>query len=261
LPRAPRRRNAFAVEAGNAARHQWHVPCNTQDRRRFMEAPNQSDKPFVIVVGVDYMPTGDLAVARAFELASLQPAAEVHVVNVARAYGPMVHVDLPQDIRTLSADEAAEELRKYVERQVDAFRRTREGRGPGGFRRAVAHLRLDAPAQAIAQLASDLEADLVVVGTHGRRGFSRVMLGSVAEGVVRMAPCAVLVVRPKEEDAAAVPKIEPACPECVATRKRSSGQELWCAQHSERHGRRHTYHYLDRNVESRPMTGLLTEVS
>jgi nucleotide-binding universal stress UspA family protein len=216
-------------------------------------------RPFVIVVGVDYMPIGDLAVARAFELAAQQPLAEVHVVNVARAYGPMVHVDLPQDIRTLSADEAAEELRKYVERQVEAFRRERAGRGVGGLRRAVAHLRLDAPAQAIAQLASDLEADLVVVGTHGRRGFSRVLLGSVAEGVVRLAPCAVLVVRPKELDAS-VPMIEAPCPDCIAVRKQTSGQELWCAQHSERHGRRHTYHYLDRNVESRPTTGLLTDV-
>jgi nucleotide-binding universal stress UspA family protein len=216
-------------------------------------------KPFVIVVGVDYMPTGDLAVARAFELAAQQPAGEVHVVNVARAYGPMVHVDLPQEVKTVSAEEAAEELRKYVERQVDSFRRSRDGVGAGGFRRAVAHLRLDAPAQAIAQLASDLEADLVVVGTHGRRGFSRVLLGSVAEGVVRLAPCAVLVVRPTEP-ADALPMIEPPCARCLETRKRTSGQELWCTQHSERHGRRHTYHYLDRKVDSRPTTGLLTEV-
>jgi nucleotide-binding universal stress UspA family protein len=56
---------------------------------------------------------------------------------------------------------------------------------------------------AIAQLASDIEADLVVVGTHGHRGLERLLLGSVAENVVRLAPCPVLVVRPVGAIAAA----------------------------------------------------------
>ena len=45
--------------------------------------------------------------------------------------------------------------------------------------------------------------DLIVVGTHGRTGISHVLLGSVAERVVRMAHCAVLAVRPPEEGKAA----------------------------------------------------------
>ncbi len=47
----------------------------------------------------------------------------------------------------------------------------------------------------IAGLAGDWNADLLVVGTHGRRGFSRMLLGSVAERIVRMAPCPLLLVR------------------------------------------------------------------
>ena len=47
----------------------------------------------------------------------------------------------------------------------------------------------------IVQTAKDLSADLIVMGTHGRRGISRALLGSVAETVVRSAPCAVLTVR------------------------------------------------------------------
>ena len=43
--------------------------------------------------------------------------------------------------------------------------------------------------------AQELGVDLIVMGTHGRRGFSRALLGSVAETVVRTAPCAVLTVR------------------------------------------------------------------
>jgi len=42
--------------------------------------------------------------------------------------------------------------------------------------------------------------DLVVVGTHGRRGLPRALLGSVAEKIVRLSPCPVLTVRAKGED-------------------------------------------------------------
>ena len=47
----------------------------------------------------------------------------------------------------------------------------------------------------INQTAKEIGADLIVMGTHGRRGISRALLGSVAENVVRTAPCAVLTVR------------------------------------------------------------------
>jgi nucleotide-binding universal stress UspA family protein len=48
----------------------------------------------------------------------------------------------------------------------------------------------------INQTAKEVDADLIVMGTHGRRGVSRALLGSVAETVVRTAPCPVLTVRP-----------------------------------------------------------------
>lgn len=47
----------------------------------------------------------------------------------------------------------------------------------------------------INQTAKEIGADLIVMGTHGRRGVSRALLGSVAETVVRSAPCPVLTVR------------------------------------------------------------------
>lgn len=50
----------------------------------------------------------------------------------------------------------------------------------------------------IERLAHDKRADLLVIGTHGRGGLARVFLGSVAEAVLRKAPCAVLTVRSKE---------------------------------------------------------------
>ena len=62
-------------------------------------------------------------------------------------------------------------------------------------------LRNGPAASMILSAASQLPAQLVVVGTHGRTGLSRVALGSVAEAVVRAAPCSVLTVRFAEEPA------------------------------------------------------------
>lgn len=51
-------------------------------------------------------------------------------------------------------------------------------------------------AEEIVHYAKESNADLIVLGTHGRTGLAHVLLGSVAEKVVRKAPCAVLTVRP-----------------------------------------------------------------
>ena len=58
------------------------------------------------------------------------------------------------------------------------------------------------PWQQILETASASGADLILMGTHGRRGFSRVLLGSVAEKVVRLSPIPVLTVSSKEEQQA-----------------------------------------------------------
>jgi nucleotide-binding universal stress UspA family protein len=51
-------------------------------------------------------------------------------------------------------------------------------------------------ARRIAEAAAELSADLVVIGTHGRSGVAHMLLGSVAEAVVRGSDCSVLTVRP-----------------------------------------------------------------
>ena len=52
-----------------------------------------------------------------------------------------------------------------------------------------------APAETIARAATEWRADLIVIGSHGRTGVRRALLGSVAEAVMRNAPCPVLVAR------------------------------------------------------------------
>jgi universal stress protein A len=54
------------------------------------------------------------------------------------------------------------------------------------------HLVHGAPAEAITQFAESVGADLIVIGTHGRTGLNRMLMGSVAEAVVRHATCPVL---------------------------------------------------------------------
>lgn len=51
----------------------------------------------------------------------------------------------------------------------------------------------------IDEAAKEVSADLIVMGTHGRRGVSRALLGSIAESVVRTAPCPVLTIRSIDE--------------------------------------------------------------
>lgn len=210
----------------------------------------QTDKPYVILVGVDYSTPSEVALERALELAAATPNAEVHVVHVAQASDNAPAGDTPDDDRTvdalLSDTETEKQLHTYVAVSVAGFEKKRMGTGRAV--RVVSHLRAHAPAHQIAQLAVDLEADLVVVGMHGRGSVTRFLLGSVAESVTRLAPCPVLVFRPKGLPRE-FPKIEPPCPRCIDARFASHGNEFWCAQHRVRHGQRHVYHHVDRSSQ------------
>ena len=66
--------------------------------------------------------------------------------------------------------------------------------GPQPVRRAV---KIGYPADVIIACAREIDADLIVLGTHGRTGLTHLLLGSVAERVVQRAPCPVLVTRLK----------------------------------------------------------------
>jgi nucleotide-binding universal stress UspA family protein len=68
-----------------------------------------------------------------------------------------------------------------------------------------------APAEEILQVARESKCDLIVMGTHGRRGLGRLLMGSVAEQVMRKAPCPVVTVKtpfPEAAPAAAAPEPE-----------------------------------------------------
>jgi nucleotide-binding universal stress UspA family protein len=63
---------------------------------------------------------------------------------------------------------------------------------------AVEFIEVGRPWEEIVKAAKEWSADLIVIGTHGRSGMQRAVIGSVAEAVMRHAPCPLVAVRPKE---------------------------------------------------------------
>jgi nucleotide-binding universal stress UspA family protein len=95
--------------------------------------------------------------------------------------------------------------KEYWRRQLEQIR-------PVDPRIPVHHVFLEGePADEIVRYAQDAYFDLIVMGTHGRTGLERLLMGSVAEKVMRDAPCSVLVVKlPK-----GIPVLEPGQVEAV----------------------------------------------
>ena len=111
----------------------------------------------------------------------------VHVFIEPPPYGDLPHGAGP-------AWEGIERAHTWVEQELDKW--ASAARGEGISVRAV--VRTGEPYRGIVDLATDERADLVVMGTHGRSGMSRILLGSVADRVLRLGPCPVLTVRTPE---------------------------------------------------------------
>jgi nucleotide-binding universal stress UspA family protein len=181
--------------------------------------------PITLLVAVDYSDLSQLVIAYSIDLMRQNLAGQAHFLHVSSA----------------SPSNPAERARRNALLLAWLGDRLKETERVPEPVTLVAHEAHGDPAKVIVQTASDLEADMLIIGTHGRTGVQRVMMGSTAENVVRHAGCPVLVVRPKAHEHA-VPEIEPACSRCVATRQESQGRHFWCEQHEQPHGRRHTYY-------------------
>lgn len=90
--------------------------------------------------------------------------------------------------RTRDVFEAA---RRWAEQSLEEWAAKARAAGV----RARIALRTGVPFREIVAAATDERADLIVLGTHGRGGINRALLGSVADRVIRLAPCPVLTVR------------------------------------------------------------------
>lgn len=212
-----------------------------------------STQPFRIVIGLDFSDTSMLALEEALAQAALRPTSELHFASVIDSD----HAELvPEGQRHTSLVQIADDMRgRLGKAALDALARL-YARDDATAALGFAHVRVGAVAEQLTSLATELRANLIVVGTHGRRGFRRLMMGSVAEKTVRLAPCPVLVVRPYDFHAMdTVPAILPPCPACVATRERTGGGEWWCSTHVSEPDLVHIYsrsERLDRPLSPAP---------
>lgn len=148
------------------------------NRKRRMELPK------TILVPTDFGASSELALDYAVQLAAKLDA-KIYLLNVIGAqligteYGVPITTTLMEDIILRNQDRLEEAV---------ALRAGQATFGPVILETGDARAQID-------QVARRIGADLIVMATHARRGVSRWLLGSVAEAVLRVAPCPVLLVR------------------------------------------------------------------
>jgi universal stress protein A len=119
--------------------------------------------------------------------------AKLHVLHVAARVAPMSAAEFdPTNVADLQAEIIEDANRQLNLLLTDNDRRQLQAR--------AMVLGSTSPAAAIVDYAKETHVDIIIVGTHGRGGISHLLMGSVAEHVVRNAPCPVLVVRPNEHE-------------------------------------------------------------
>src|SRR4029078_249739 len=146
-----------------------------------------------ILVATDFSEPSDAALAYGRELARTFGASltVVHIADniLTRAYGA--------DGIVLADPELQREIETSAQRQVDAVLFDEDRQMLGAVALVITP---NSPAAAIVTYARDASIDLIVMGTHGRGAIAQLLMGSVAERVVRTAPCPVLTVRHPERE-------------------------------------------------------------
>ena len=139
-----------------------------------------------VLLATDFSKPADHAAAHAADLAR-RHGARLHVGHVVEdfSYWEGYHLE------RFPSEDVYEELRKNARLAMeDLFdREIREGLA------IETHVVHGKPFVEIIRLAREVEAEVVVIGSHGQSGVAETLFGSTAERVVRKAPCAVLVVR------------------------------------------------------------------
>jgi nucleotide-binding universal stress UspA family protein len=141
-------------------------------------------RPFTrILVPTDFSETSDAALAYAKALATAF-SASLHLVHVfedpftAGTLASEVYAPIPPDLRA----QVLADLRQRLDERM-----------PQGV--GTSEILTGITAKVLVDYAREQQVDLIVMGTHGRGGMAHLLLGSVAERVVRTAPCPVLTVR------------------------------------------------------------------
>lgn len=142
-----------------------------------------------LLIARDFSPASDRALRHAMDLAA-RTGATLHVL-----YAKILHREATKPADEVSPAEEVDRVREELKQDTPI---SSEALDTVSVEEEV---RRDVfPAPAILNYTSDAEIDLITLGTHGRRGAQRFMIGSVAEEVVRRAPCPVLTLRKGDDE-------------------------------------------------------------
>jgi nucleotide-binding universal stress UspA family protein len=146
-----------------------------------------------VVVGFDFTPSARAAMHRAIALANRAPFHILHFVCAIEPHGQVPRIPHRGRVDIAYVDRVEKALLDEIAAELKAAAITDRVH-------FSVHVRIGHAAEEILQLARDVGADLIIVGSKGLTGVERLVLGSVAEHVVREAHCTVEVARPKTYD-------------------------------------------------------------
>ena len=136
-----------------------------------------------ILVATDFSDISLHAVEKALALA-LSNQSKLYLLHVLELPAASPSLSVMDDVTLGWEKDARERLGRLLPDDLDTDIVTQEVTRRGN------------PAEEIARFASEKAVDLIVVGTHGRKGLSKLLLGSTAEKLLREAPCQILVIKP-----------------------------------------------------------------
>lgn len=142
-----------------------------------------------ILFPTDFSQNANAALAYACGLAE-QNNADLHVLHVVNETVYVVPLDGMFSTFDFDVNSLRDAAQKGLDQTIDpAWKKAH---------RVVPEIRFGAPFREIIRHAKERSIDLIVMSTHGRTGLPHLLIGSVAENVVRKAPCPVLTVHPKD---------------------------------------------------------------
>jgi nucleotide-binding universal stress UspA family protein len=187
------------------------------------------EKAYVVVAALSFDETGAAALAEAARIASsTRQTCELHAVHVVHEGA---HATSAGELSSLNKHmgDATAELQRVLQKQ-------------GTSERVICHVRVGSVAPTIVQAAVDIDADLLIVGSHQRTAVKQLLLGSIAKEVVAHAHCPVLIAIPKDYSGLTVSQsIEPPCPDCLTVRAQTKNETFWCTRHQHAYHKPHVY--------------------
>jgi len=144
---------------------------------------NSGEEPRVVLAAVDTSAAAERVIATAARFVRAFPESSLHVLHVLRFAKTDRHAAVP-GMGSDVVDDAKDHLEFHKRMAM------RQCRNP-----VTGHFAVGNPTSEILRFCTELKVDLLIIATHDHSGFERLLLGSIAETLVRKAPCSVTVVR------------------------------------------------------------------